>query len=207
MRKVKGKILVTVAVFLAIGMLATPVLAAPNANAWRSVPASMATNQAVSYEELTEACLAWGLSENPYPAPPTPTEELDFPYLHITGGSAYYIFTQQIGDDVFEGVSCNVIEMVINVVTMDIDYHSEAIWYFGDWGKKNAKMAHGVAGVVDLDIYGWDEATSTADYYTGVFNLEGFGCFNHRTLMMEVDTRIAPLPSGYCLTLGNRDKM
>jgi hypothetical protein len=204
---VKSKVLVMAVALLAVAMLASPVLAAPNANAWRTVPAALATNQAVTYEELTEACLSWGLSGNPYPAPPTPTEEVDPPYVHVTNGSAYYIFTQQIGDDVYEGVSCNVIEMVINLGTMDIDYHSEAIWYLGDWGKKNAKMTHGFAGVVDLDIYGWDEATQTADYYTGTFNLEGFGRFNHRTLMMSVDTRIAPLPSGYCLTLGNRDKM
>ena len=97
----KKKVLAIAVFLMAAVMLTTPVFAAPSANAWRIVPASLVTNQAVSYEELTEACLAWGLTENPYPAPPTTTEVLDLPYLYVTGGSAYYIFTQQIGDDVF----------------------------------------------------------------------------------------------------------
>lgn len=68
-------------------------------------------------------------------------------------------------------------------------------------------MESGFVGVVDLDIFGWVEATGTYDYFTGTFNLEGFGRFNHHTLVMTDDSRVPPLAAGYCLTLGNRHKM
>ena len=202
----KAAVVVLAIALLTMTFAAVPVMAAPKATspAWHTVSASLASNQPVTYEELTEACLSWGLPGNPYPAPSTETEVPDPPYVYVNNAASYYIFTQKIGDDIYEGVSCNVIEMVIYLPTMDIDYHSEAIWYLGDWGKKNAKMNDGFVGVVDLDLYnyGLDGA-----YYTGTFNLEGFGRFNHRTLMMEIDSRLAPLPAGYCISLGNRDKM
>ena len=208
----KKGVLVVFAALMSAAMLATPVLAAPNDKAWHTVPAGLATNQSVTYAELTEACLNdWGLSVNPYPAPLTPSQEIIGGHLLIHNGAAYYIFTLQIGGDVYEGVSCNVLEIDLNLATKHLVYQSEAIWYLGKWGKQNAEMESGIAGDIVLVMEGFvrDPVTGEESYdsLTGTFNLEGFGCFNHHTFVMYVDSINPANEFGSCTFLGNQHKM
>ena len=162
------------------------------------VPASMAATP-ISYDDLTALCLAAGLSENPYPAPPvsTVTGPDENGIVHIANASAYYTFNQTIGSKVYEGISCNVIDYTYNVVTLELDGLSRATWYFGELGS----MRSGFRGVVVEYIYGWDEATQTFDYYVIDFNMyHGFGRFSGQSLWMHGDSRVNPLSStGYCL--------
>lgn len=194
---------------LAVSMLLiAPVMAVPNENAMHTVSVAQLSNASVSYDQLTIACSGWGLSENPYPS-----------YLPIPSGvkgTAYMIFTVQIGDDVFEGVSCNTYTESYTVTsynpttkeaTLEIHQSYNAVWYLGDWGKTNARMNQGFAGTVDVYIHNYKTIAKTFDYYNAVFNLEGFQRFNHQSLHLTVDdSRVSLLGTGICDVLGNRDK-
>jgi hypothetical protein len=189
-------------------LLIAPVMAAPNERAWRTVSVAQLSNTSVSYDDLTTSCAGWGLSENPYPS-----------YLPLPSGvkSAYMIFTVRIGDDVFEGVSCNTYTESWTVTaynpatmeaTLEIHQTYDAVWYLGDWGKTNARMNQGFAGTVDVYIHNYKTVAKTFDYYNAVFNLEGFQRFNHQSLHLTVDdSRVSMLGTGICDVLGNRDKM
>jgi len=177
-------------------VLIAPVMAAPNEDAWRTVPVSMLSNKQVTYAQLTDYCVnVWGLSENPYPAYPTAAH------------TAYYVFTVQIGDDVFEGVSCNTYTAAYNPTTKVLTLTYDAVWYLGDWGKDNARMNQGFKGKVIADVYGYKSGPPPSyDYFLGSFSLEGFQRFNHQSIFMPADTRVSTLSSGLCTVLGNRDK-
>ena len=71
MKKVAILFLVTA---LSMVLFAVPVMATPKTSspAWHTYPATD-TYEEITYDELTDMCLTAGLSENPYPAPPTPT--------------------------------------------------------------------------------------------------------------------------------------
>ncbi len=130
--------------------------------------------------------------------------------MRIINGSAYYVFTLAIGDDIYEGVSVNVLWIDINTATKFLDYQSGARWYLGKWGEQNAEMENGLRGNVHLNLFNFvkDPVTGAEsfDYMTGTFSFEGFGRFNHHTLLMTVDTRGTAGTAGYCTVLGNRHK-
>jgi hypothetical protein len=122
------------------------------------------------------------------------------------------IFTFVIGDDTYQGVSCNSYTAVYNPQTKEVTQTYNAIWYVGDWGKTNARMNQGFEGTVVIKIHNYVPATATKpatyDYYSAQFNLQGFQKFNHQSLTLTVDdSRISKLGTGICLALGNRDKM
>jgi hypothetical protein len=190
-------------------LLIAPVMAAPNEKAWRTVSAVQLSNTSVKYDQLTTACAGWGLSGNPYPS-----------YLPLASGvkgTAYMIFTIQIGDDVFKGVSCNTytqtyvvsgVDPVTTAPILEIHEVYDAVWYLGDWGKDNARMNSGFSGTVDVYIHSYNMATKTYTYYNAVFDLEGFQRFNHQSLHLIVpDSRTSLMGTGVCNVLGNRDKM
>jgi hypothetical protein len=193
-------------------VIAVPVLAAPNENAMHTVSVVQLSNTSVKYGELTTACLGWGLSENPYPS-----------YLPLaTGvkGTLFNIFTVQIGDDIFDGISCNTYSEALTNYRpimqggqrigwlMDVVRTYDATWYLGDFGKDNARMNSGFSGTVVVTIYDFSTVSGAYTYYSGVFNLEGFQCFNHQSMHLTIpDSRVSLLGTGYCDVLGNRDKM
>ena len=184
---------VILAMALLMMLFVVPVMAAPNADAWHTVPAALVTNITVTYAQLTDYCLnVWGLSENPYP---------DYP---ASAHPAYYVFTIQIGDDVLEGVSVNTQTLVPGNPAIGT---AHAIWYLGDWGKTNARMNQGFEGTNVLTLYDFKLGPPPSwSYLTGTFNLEGFQRFNHQSLSMSVDSRNEQGASGICTVLGNRDK-
>ena len=190
------KILVTFVAVMALAIFATPVLAAPNPEAWREVPCALVYNtQLTNYAELTDYCLnVWGLSENPYP---------DYP---MASRPAYYIFKLQIGDDVFEGVSVNQ-QSGVPIGGGVFRVTAQAIWYLGDWGKTNARMNQGFKGTVILDLRDFSLGPPmTYSSFAATFTLEGFQRFNHQSLFMYVDTLTGIPPLGTVTALGNRDK-
>ncbi len=88
-------IMMAVAVMIT-AILQISVLTAPNDKLWQTVSTSLTYSQQVTYAQLTDYCInQWGLSENPYPKYPA------------SAVPDYYLFELQIGDDVYEGVSCN----------------------------------------------------------------------------------------------------
>jgi hypothetical protein len=195
MKKIGGFIL-CLAMLIPL-VIAAPVLAAPNENAWRTVPASMVSNTPVTYSELTDYCInTWGLSNNPYPD-----------YGLNINNQKYYIFTLQIGDDVYQGISCNSLSYAYNPTTHVLTITYNAIWYLGDWGKTNARMNQGFAGTAIVDCINYNPIAKTYSYYTGTWTLDGFQRFNHQSIELTQDTRVPGLPSGICIALGNRDKM
>jgi hypothetical protein len=192
MSKITGTIL-ALAVLIPL-ILAAPVIGDPNANAWHTVTALQTSNKLVTYAQLTDYCLnVWGLSENPYPTYPAGVK------------TAYYIFTFLIGDDEYQGVSCNSYtstgpDPITKVVTLTYT----GVWYAGDWGKTNARMDQGFTGTCVVQVY----SAASPVYYSAQFNLEGFQRFNHQTLLLTIDdSRISKLATGICEVLGNRDKM
>ena len=205
------KLLVIAVTILAIAMMTTPTMAAPNENAMHTVSVVQLSNTQVSYSDLTTACTGWGLADNPYPSySPLPSG---------AKGAAFMIFIVQIGNDVFDGVSVNTYKEAQSNFRpimkdgsrigwlLDITRTYDAIWYLGDWGKDNARMNSGFNGTVIVTIHDYSTVSGTYTYYNAVFNLEGFQCFNHQTLHLTVpDSRISLLGTGYCDVLGNRDK-
>jgi hypothetical protein len=203
---INRKLLGIAITILAIAMLTTPAMASPNENAMHTVSAKQLSNTQVTYDQLTAACKGWGLKENPYPS-----------YLPLaTGvkGTLYHIFTTQIGDDIYDGVSCNTFTqtyIVTGVVAggyiLEIHQVYNAVWYLGDWGKTNARMDQGFAGTVDVYLHHYNTVSGTFTYYNAVFILEGFQQFNHQSLHITVDdSRVSLLGTGACDVLGNRDK-
>jgi hypothetical protein len=189
-RKITGTIL-ALAMLIPLVLIA-PAMAAPNANAYHTVPAYQTSNLKVTYAQLTDYCInVWGLSENPYPAYPADIK------------TAYYIFTFMIGDDEYQGISVNTYTQTINPKTGLIDQTYNAIWYVGDWGVTNARMNQGFSGTVNVQVpYPWTNG------FSAQFNLEGFQRFNHQTLMLTIaNSKDSPLATGFCDVLGNRDKM
>lgn len=181
--------------FLLVVIAATPVMAAPNANAWHAVPAYQTSNLQVTYAQLTAKCLEWGLSENPYPTYPAGVK------------AYYYIVTFMIGDDAYQAVSCNSRTNVYDPNTKINTFTYDTIWYVGDYGKDNAKMNQGFEGTIIIQLQNYNPTAKTWDYYTGQFNLQGFHRFNHQTLLLTIeDSRISELATGICQVLGNRDK-
>ncbi len=188
------KLLVIFVGLMVVALSVIPVLAAPNADAWRTVPAALVYNESVKYDKLTDYCLnVWGLSENPYPNYPA------------SANPAYYVFKLQIGDDVYEGVSVNTQTWSYSPAT-GLSGTAQAIWYLGDWGKDNARMNQGFAGTVILQLPDYNPTTKKYTYFLGWFDMDGFQRFNHQSLSLYGDSRISPLSSGTCTALGNRDK-
>jgi hypothetical protein len=200
MKKVAVAVLVMALLFMPA--LAMPVMAAPQPDspAWHTVPVTD-TYHEVTYDQLTALCLAAGLSKNPYPAPTIPTENLVFPMLYVYGASDYYVFTFTIGDEVYQGVSCCIFDLTLNVLTGNGHMvYTQAPHYIGDLGKMN----HGFDCAVTVDLHGYG---TQGYYYTASYVFQGFGRFNHQTIVTTEDTRVAyQLTSGYCLVLGNRVK-
>jgi hypothetical protein len=166
------------------------------------VPVSQTSNLQMSYAQLTDYCLnVWGLSENPYPA-----------YLPLAAGvkTSYMVFTFMIGDDSYQGVSCNTFTqsyVMTSATTAEITQVYNAVWYVGDWGKANARMNNGFEGTVIVSIHNYNFVSNTYDYYSAQFNLEGFHRFNHQTLFLTVDnSQVSKLGTGYCLLQGDRNK-
>lgn len=188
------------ALALLIPLMVVPVMAVPKEDspAWHMYPVTD-TYYGVTYEELTEMCLAAGLSENPYPAPTTPAEDFVFPILRQYGVSQYFVFTITIGDEVYPGISCALFDLTVNVVTGDghLDYYYVP-HYFGDLGKMN----HGFDCVSSVDFYG----SGTPGYYFTVnFAFQGFGRFTGQTMIETQDSRVSlNVATGYCLMLGNK---
>jgi len=197
-KKLKKVAVVVLALALLIPLvLAAPVMAAPNENAWHVVPAYQTYNKLVTYAQLTDYCLnVWGLSENPYPNPTLPTGVR----------SAFYLVTLVIGDDVYQVVSCNSYTGSLDPDTKVMTFTYDTVWYFGEYGKTNARMNQGFKGTTYIQCINFDKGKF--DYFTGQFYYEGFQRFNHQSLMLTVDdSRISSLATGICEVLGNRDKM
>jgi hypothetical protein len=209
---INKKLLGITITILAIAMLITPTMAAPNGNAMHKVDVKQTSNVNVDYAGLTDYCTKqWGLSTNPYPD-----------YLPLATGvkASYKIFTTQIGDDEYQGVSCNtyteaytVTGLIKNSAGTTIGYMMEihqvydAVWYLGDWGKDNARMNSGFSGIVDVHIHAYNTVTKTYTYYNAELNLDGFQSFNHQSIHLTIpDSRVSLLGTGYCDVLGNRDK-
>jgi hypothetical protein len=186
-------------------ILAAPVMAAPNAKAMHTVPAQETSlvHGDLTYDQLTAYCLSWGLSGNPYPAPPVETITVVYPIVYIHDSSDYHILTFMIGDDTYQVVACQVVSGTLNLKTHIATFSIQITWYFGDWGKTNARMNQGFVGSADFKEYN-DGVPGTYDLIQ--FNLQGFGPFNHQTLTLSKDTRISQFDSGICTVLGNRDK-
>ena len=198
MKKVAFAVLaITVLMMLFI----VPVMATPKETspAWHTVPVSDSYYE-VTYDELTEMCLAAGLSKNPYPAPTTPTESLDYPFYHFYDIPAYYIFTITIGDVAYPGVSCTVYDATMNLINGDGQavYH-KATHYFGDLGKMN----HGFDGSCTLDIHGF--LGTPGSYFIANWELQGFGRFTGQSLTLTQDSSKAEVvATGFCVMLGNK---
>ena len=167
-----------------------------NKCALHKVPAYQTSNLQVTYAQLTDYCLnVWGLSSNPYPAYPTAAH------------TAYYIFTFMIGHHTYQGVSCNSYTGVYDSTTKVLTLTYDAIWYFGDYGKTNARMNQGFEGTVVVQCHNYNPITHAYDYYSAQFNLQGFHRFNHQSLILTVDdSRISLLATGICQVLCDRDK-
>ena len=194
-------------------MAIAPVMAAPNENAMQTVTVAQTYNENVSYDQLTDYCLnTWGLSVNPYPS-----------YQGLPTGTkpSYKIFTTMIGDDEYQGVSCNTYTETYTITgliknsagttigyMMEIHQTYDAIWYLGDWGKDNARMNSGFNGTVDVYIHDYNTVTKTYTYYNAELNLEGFQRFNHQSIHLTIpDSRVSVLGTGICDVLGNRAMM
>ncbi len=113
--------------------------------AWHTFLLLTPSATAITYDELTALCLDAGLYENPYPAPTVPVattprtrRRRESLCLHVAGETEYCVFTITIGDEVYEGVACDLFDMTFNVATGDgqIVYYT-APRYFGDLGKMN----------------------------------------------------------------------
>ena len=199
-----------IAVFLALGLLAPlpsilPVLAVPRASssAWYMFPAQESSRDTIDYAELTELCLAAGLSENPYPSPTVPERVIVPPMIYVYGDSSYHVFTLTIGDKVFEGISCDVYDLDWNLATKIVHMAYQATWYLGKLGQMN----HGFTGNIDLTFYGFvrnADGSESWDYFVISYAMEGFGRFNKQSVVLTGDTRVNPDIAGYCLVLGNR---
>lgn len=194
-----------------LGIIA-PVVAEPNNNAMHTVPVQQTYNENVNYDQLTNYCInEWGLAANPYPA---------YQGLPSTTKPSYKIFKTIIGDDEYQGVSCNTYTETYTFTgiiknsagttigyIMDIHQKYDAVWYLGDWGKDNARMNSGFNGTVDVYIHSYNTVTKTYTYYNAELNLDGFQCFNHQSIHLTIpDSRVSLLGTGYCEALGNRDK-
>jgi hypothetical protein len=193
-----------------LGIIA-PVLAEPDDNAMQTVPVQQTYNENVNYDQLTDYCISeWGLAANPYPA---------YPGLPTGEKPSYKIFKTMIGDDEYQGISCNTYtETYSNYLPvmkdgvrigwiLDIHQVYNAVWYLGDWGKDNARMNSGFNGTVDVYLYSYNTVTKTYTYYNAEMNLEGYQCFNHQSIHLTIpDSRVSLLGAGYCDVLGNRDK-
>jgi hypothetical protein len=192
-------------------ILSAPVMAAPNADAIHTVPAAETSLVPgdLTYDQLTTYCLSWGLSDNPYPTPPVQTTTVAYPIVYINNASDYHLLTFSISDDVYQVVACQVYNGTYNIQTKTTTFAMQITWYFGDWGKTNARMDQGFMGLATDTEYNSrpPPATPLPGYYQLIqFDLQGFGRFNHQTLTLTKDTRISPFESGYCTVLGNRDK-
>ena len=185
---------------LAVIMLATPVMATPKESspAWYTLDATD-TYYEVSYEDLTEMCLAAGLSENPYPAPTTPTIYTVNGVDHKDGASAYYIFSIEIGSTVYTGVACSVYDETFTWSTFTLRQLHKSTHYFGEFGDMN----HGFKGTVTVFL---QYTSMTAFYFIANWALEGFGHFTGQSLTLTQDSRTDEIASGTCLVLGNRYK-
>jgi hypothetical protein len=202
MKKTAVAVLVLALFFMSAFVM--PVMATPQAlsPAWHTVPVTD-TYHEVTYDQLTVLCLEAGLSKNPYPAPTVPTVVGPDAngMLYVLGGSDYYVFTFTIGGEVYQGVSCGIFDLTLNLVTGNGHMvYTQAPHYIGDLGKMN----HGFDCAVTVDLYG---IGTLGYYYTASYLFQGFGKFNHQTMVTTEDTRVAAqFGSGYCLVLGNRVK-
>ena len=179
----------------AVPVMATPKVSSP---AWHTYPVTD-TYYEVTYDELTDMCLAAGLSENPYPAPTTPTEDFVFPIYRQYGVSQYFVFIITIGEEAYPGISCALFDVTLNVLTGNghLDYYYVP-HYFGDLGKMN----HGFDCVSSVDLYGSGTPTS---YFIANFEFQGFGRFTGQTMIETQDSRISTnVATGYCFVLGNK---
>ena len=188
---------------LLIMLVAVPVMAKPKESspAWHTYPATD-TYYEVTYEELTTMCLdAAGLSENPYPAPTTPTVDVDSA-LHVIGESLYYPFIITIGDKVYSGISCCVADLTIDISSGEGIWVVQTTHYFGNLGKMN----HGFAGVVSLNLHGQlnPDFSYAMTYFTASWDMQGFGRFTGQTLMLWQDSRTSAIGTGDCIMLGNK---
>ena len=193
-------------------LFAVPVMATPkdSSPAWHTYSATD-TYYEVTYAQLTQMCLDAGLSENPYPAPPTPTVVYDPTtfVLTVTGDSDYYIFTITIGDEAYPGVACGVYDMTLNYLTGALHMVEQSVHYFGDLGEMN----HGFKGVVTIDMQGHfvpatnpnDPPIYVPDGFTASWAMKGFGRFTGQTLTLTQDSAVSWITAaGSCLVLGNK---
>jgi len=167
---------------------------------------SSMTSESITYDELTAMCLSAGLSKNPYPAPVVPTQVMDAEngMLYVYGISAYFTFTLKIGCRTYKGISCDVGDFALNLVTSEgaMAYHPK--WYIGRLGC----MHSGFKGTSDMKIYDFfrDPVTfeETWDYYMVTFLLRGFGHFKGQGLWLAGDSRVNELAApGYWFARGH----
>lgn len=182
-------------------MVVAPVMATPKADspAWYKIAVSQPSAQEISYDDLTTLCLDAGLKNNPYPVPTTSTVVVNFPMYYEYSASEYRVFTFQIGDTVYDGISYDVFNTTLNLLTGNGVITFDSVWYLGDLGR----MQHGFDASIIIPFYGWNTANY---YYTGTMSLNGFGHFNGQTAELTLDTRVNAPPSGYLTVLGNRIK-
>ncbi len=175
-----------------------PAMAVPkdDSPAWHTIPVIQPSAGEVTYDQLTAMCLAAGLPGNPYPPPTTPTIKLELP-MYYESGIEYRVFTFQVGDKLYQGISYDPYDLSLNLVSGNGQIVYDTVWYLGDLGKLN----HGFVGTITVNLFAYGK---TGFYYTGNMDLQGYGLFNKQTAELTVDTRVNAMPEGSLLVLGNR---
>jgi hypothetical protein len=161
------------------------------------VPAFWTSNMQVTYDQLTDYCVnILSLSSNPYPAYPA------------SARPSYYLFTIVIGNKLYEGVSCNTVAYTFDPVTKIMTGMSNVTWFLSDSWKGTAAMNQGFNGTAPMLLYNYVAGNATAtppttsswDYYSIVFTLEGFGAWSGQHLIQRNDdSRISKLGTGYAV--------
>jgi pimeloyl-ACP methyl ester carboxylesterase len=163
----------------------------------KAIPAFWTSNLQVTYAQLTDYCVnEWGLPSNPYPAYPA------------SARPSYYLFTIVIGDKFYEGISCNTVAYTFDPATKIMTGMSNVTWFLSDSWKGNAPMNQGFNGTAPMLLYNYVAANATAtppttsswDYYSIVFTLEGFGALAGQHLIQRNDdSRVSKLATGYAV--------
>ncbi len=163
-------------------------------------------SSSIKYADLT-ALLA--PNSNPYPAPPVaeryynPGHDLnpvpiptDFETMQVRLGSAYYIITElNIGEETYQGVSCNVFNGQLNFKTHNMNIQYDATWYIGALGD----LSSGFKGNVEAKLFNY--VGGSYDRLTVHLTMQGFGDFEGQTLILSFDSDVNTdgYWRGYCV--------
>jgi hypothetical protein len=116
-----------------------------------------------------------------------------------------------IGEKFYLGVSCNSYTAAYDPVSKVATLAYSATWYLSDYWKGVAKMDQGFTGTVVVKLQNYVPANSAAipptqatyDYYTGQFDLKGFGALTGQNVILRVDdSRVSKLGIGYAVDRG-----